>query len=114
MLVKLGSRVMGMCMQFVVASYGDAIAGPFVSALSPAQTFNDFLINGYINRALIPTFNDYAAPEKRDELRRLVFTLVNLVLIIMAVSAIAFLFVSPWFIHLIVGYNKNVNLSGHV
>src|SRR5437588_13049358 len=114
MLVKLGSRVMGMCMQFVVASYGDAIAGPFVSAISTAQTFNDFLINGSINGALIPTFNDYAAPEKREELRRLVFTLVNLVLLIMLVSAVTFLFIGDWFVQTIVpGYNKQIILDGH-
>jgi len=111
MLGNLGSSVMGMIRQIVVASFGDAVAGPFVSAISPAQTFNDFLINGSINGALIPTFNDYAAPEKRDELRRLVFTLVNLVLILMAVCAIGFLFIAPWFVHLIVGYNKNVHLG---
>src|SRR5438128_11221051 len=110
MLGNLGSSVMGMVRQQVVASFGQGIASPFLSAITPAQTFNDFLINGSINGALIPTFNDYAAPEKRDELRRLVFTLVNLVLIIMAVCVIGFFFIAPWFVHLIVGYNKNVHL----
>ncbi len=77
---------------------GSSIGAPFTSAISPAQTFNDFLINGSINGALIPTFNDYAAPEKRAELRRLVFTLVNLVFIIMLLAAIGFLFISAWFV----------------
>ena len=46
--------------------------------------------------ALVPTFNDFAAPEKRDELRRLVFTLVNLVILIMAVASLVFLVIAPW------------------
>src|SRR5436853_7710324 len=79
MLGNLGSSVMGMLRQIVVTGLGRTIAGPFNSALLPAQTFNDLLINGSVSGALIPTFNDYAAPEKRDELRRLVFTIVNLV-----------------------------------
>ncbi len=98
MLGNLGSSLVGMIRQQVVASLGSSIGAPFTSAISPAQTFNDFLINGSINGALIPTFNDYASPEKRDELRRLVFTIVNLVFIIMLVAAIGFLFISAWFV----------------
>ena len=66
MLGNLGSSVMGMVRQQVVASFGQSIASPFLSAITPAQIFNDFLINGSINGALVPTFNDYAAPEKRE------------------------------------------------
>jgi len=99
MLGNLGSSVMGMVRQQVVASFGQGIASPFLSAITPAQTFNDFLINGSINGALVPTFNDYAEPEKREQLRRLVFTIVNLVFLIMLVSAIVFLFIAPWFIN---------------
>src|SRR5256714_808889 len=99
MLGNLGSSVMGMVRQQVVASFGQGIASPFLSAITPAQTFNDFLINGSINGALVPTFNEYAEPEKREQLRRLVFTIVNLVFLIMLVSAIVFLFIAPWFIN---------------
>lgn len=99
MLGNLGSSIMGMVRQQVVASFGQGIASPFLSAITPAQTFNDFLINGSINGALVPTFNDYAGPEKREQLRRLVFTIVNLVFLIMLVSAIVFLFIAPWFIN---------------
>src|SRR5258708_8474398 len=97
MLGNLGSSVMGMVRQIVVAGLGSSIAGPFNSAISPAQTFNDFLINGSINGALIPTFNDYAAPDKRDELRRIVFTIVNLVFLVMLIPAVGFLFTPPRF-----------------
>src|SRR5205823_14877414 len=106
MLGNLGSSVMGMVRQIVVAALGVNIAGPFNSALLPAQTFNDFLVNGSVPGALIPTFNDYSTPEKRQELRRLVFTLVNLVMMFMFLAAIIFLLISPWFVEsvLVPGY----------
>src|SRR5579859_2578482 len=106
MLGNLGSSIMGMVRQQVVASFGQSIASPFLSAITPAQIFNDFLINGSINGALVPTFNDYAAPEKREQLRRLVFTLVNLIFLIMLVSSILFLFIAPWFI-------SNIQVRGY-
>lgn len=105
MLGNLGSSVMGMVRQIVVVAIGTKVAGPFNSAILPAQTFNDFLVNGAVPGALIPTFNDYSAPEKRDELRRIVFTIVNLVFLIMLTAAILFLFISPYFVNFLVrGY----------
>ena len=107
MLGNLGSSVLGMVRQIVITGIGTQVAGPFNSALLPAQTFNDFLVNGSVPGALIPTFTDYAAPEKRNELRRLVFTLVNLIGIIMLIAALCFaFFISPWFVKafLVSGY----------
>ncbi len=105
MLGNLGSSIMGMVRQIVVVAIGSSVAGPFNSAILPAQTFNDFLINGSVSGALIPTFNDYSAPEKRDELRRIVFTIVNLVLIVMFVAAVLYALFAPYFIDfLVTGY----------
>ena len=98
MLGNLSSSLMGMIRQIIVSSTGASISGSFLAALSPAQKFNDLLINGSVQGALIPTFNDYSALEKREELRRLVFTLVNLVILIMAASSIIFFFVAPWLV----------------
>ena len=102
MLGNLGSSVLGMVRQIVITAIGSNIGGPFNAALLPARTFNDFLVNGSVSGALIPTFNDYAAPEKRDELRRIVFTLVNLLLLITFTFAILYLFIAPKFINLLV------------
>jgi putative peptidoglycan lipid II flippase len=114
MLGNLGSSVMGMVRQIVVAYFGPNIAGPFLTAIVPSRTFNDILINGHVNGALIPVFSDYTEAEKKEELRRLVYTLVNLVLIVMIVSSFAFLFLSQWFIQQIApGYNHLIVLSGH-
>ncbi len=105
MLGNLGSSIMGMVRQIVVAALGTSIAGPFNSALLPAQTFNDFLINGSVSGALIPTFSDYSAPEKRNELRRIVFTIVNLVFIVMFITAAIFALFSTQFVDILVqGY----------
>ncbi len=96
---NLGSSLLGMVRQSFIASTGATISGPFLAAISPAQKFNDFIINGAVPGALIPTFNDYAAPEKREELRRLVFTIVNLILLVMGVSSIIYFFIAPWFVN---------------
>ncbi|HZO72154.1 MAG TPA: lipid II flippase MurJ [Ktedonobacteraceae bacterium] len=96
MLGNLGSSVMGMVRQIVVAAAGNVVAGAFLAALTPAQSFYDFLINGSVSGALIPTFNDYSAPDKRDELRRIVFTIVNLVIIVTVAVSILFFFIAPW------------------
>jgi putative peptidoglycan lipid II flippase len=92
---NLGSSVLGMVRQSFIAATGSGISGPFLASLSPAQKFNDFLINGSVQGALVPTFNDYI--DKREELRRIVFTIVNLVFIIMAISSIGYFFIAPWF-----------------
>ncbi len=102
MLGNLGSSLLGMVRQIVVAAIGSNVGGPFNAAILPARTFNDLLVNGSVSGALIPTFNDYAAPEKRDELRRIVFTLVNLLLLITFVFAVLYLFIAPSFINLLV------------
>lgn len=102
MLGNLGSSVLGMVRQIVVAALGSDVGGPFNAAILPARTFNDLLVNGSVSGALIPTFNDYAAPEKRDELRRIVFTLVNLLLLITFAFAMLYLFIAPSFINLLV------------
>ncbi|HEY6541845.1 MAG TPA: lipid II flippase MurJ [Ktedonobacteraceae bacterium] len=102
MLGNLGSSVLGMVRQIVVAALGSDVGGPFNAAILPARTFNDLLVNGSVSGALIPTFNDYAAPEKRDELRRIVFTLVNLLLLITFTFAVLYVFIAPSFINLLV------------
>jgi putative peptidoglycan lipid II flippase len=99
MLGNLSSSVMGLFRQTAIAATGAAIYGPFQAALSPAQKFNDLLVNGSMQGALIPTFNDYAAPEKREELRRLVFTLVNLVVLIVAITSIFYFLATPWLVN---------------
>src|SRR5450631_3966130 len=104
---NFGSSLMGMVRQVAVSATG--LPGPFSAAIKPTQTFYDFLINGSVSGALIPTFNEYAHPEKRDELRRLVYTLVNTIILITIVASILFYFVSPWLVGSFLTGNFNAN-----
>lgn len=99
---NLGSSLLGMVRQIVVASLGAGIAGSFNAAITPINTFYQLLVNGSTDGALIPVFNDYAAPEKRQEMRRVVFTVVNLILIIAVISSIIYVVFSPFLIHSLV------------
>src|SRR6185312_13535276 len=95
----------GMVRQIVVTSWGVGIATPFNAALTPVNNFYQLLVNGSTDGALIPVFNDYAAPDKRHEMRRVVFTVVNLILIIATIASIGYLLISPWFLDwLVSGY----------
>ncbi len=105
---NLGSSLLGMVRQIVVTALGAGIAASFNAAITPINTFYQLLVNGSTDGALIPVFNEYAAPEKRQEMRRVVFTVVNLILIIALISSIIYVFVSPWLIHILVpNYTKS-------
>ncbi len=95
---NLGSSLLGLVRQSAVASLGKGIAGPFIASITPQQTFLDLLANGTVSGALIPTFADYAEGENKQELRRIVYSIVNLLLVVMVVVATLFTFVAPWFI----------------
>lgn len=104
---NLGSSLLGMVRQVVTAtSLGPNKFGDFNAAITPVNNFYQLLANGSTDGALIPVFNEYAAPENRREMRRIVFTVVNLVLIIALITSIIYFFISPWFIgSLVSGFN---------
>lgn len=107
---NLGSSLIGMVRQIVVTWLGPAIAGPFNAALTPANNFFQLLINGSVSGALVPTFNDYAAPEKRQEMRRVVFTVLNLILLVALAASIGYALIAPWFVNVLVpGYNQQAD-----
>jgi putative peptidoglycan lipid II flippase len=102
---NFGSSAIGMLRQVVVGSLGAQFAGPFIAALAPANNFYQLLVNGAVSGALIPTFNDYSATEKRNDLHRIVFTLVNLVLLITILASIGYTLIAPSFIKVLLpGY----------
>jgi putative peptidoglycan lipid II flippase len=90
----------------VVGALGAPGAASFIAATLPVTNFYQLLANGATDGALVPVFNDYAAAEKRQEMRRIVFTVVNLVLIIAVVASILYALFAPWFINFLVsGYS---------
>lgn len=104
---NLGSSLLGMVRQIAVTSLlGTTVAASFSAAITPVNNFYQLLVNGSTDGALVPVFNDYAAPEKRQEMRRVVFTVVNLVLIIGLISSIFYILVAPQFMpRLVSGYH---------
>lgn len=77
-------------------------SGAFGIALRPVQQISDLVIQGSVGGALIPTFVDYGDEEKRKELSHVYSSVVNLVLIVMAVAFLVVWFGAPYFVPLLV------------
>jgi putative peptidoglycan lipid II flippase len=88
---NVASRVLGLIRETVKADlFG---AGGHVSALDTAMSIPsivyDLLVGGMISSALIPILSDYAAPERRAELWRLVGIVLGLVCVVVCVFVLA-------------------------
>ena len=77
-----------------VLFYG-AASGAFVIALRPIQQVSDLLVGSSVSGALIPTFVDYSESGRRDELRHVYSTLVNIVIIALSAAALVVLLAAP-------------------
>lgn len=77
-----------------VLFYG-AASGAFIIALRPIQQVSDLVVAGSVSGALIPTFVDYDDPAHREQLRRAYSTILNLVVIALAVAALILLLAAP-------------------
>ena len=107
-LISLGnivSRVLGLVREMVKSGlFG---AGPAVSALNAAvrvpTTMYDLLVGGMISSALVPVFSDYAPPERRAELWRLVGLLTGAVTLIVGVFLLLGEIFAPQLVWLMAG-----------
>ncbi|HKT37174.1 MAG TPA: lipid II flippase MurJ, partial [Ktedonobacterales bacterium] len=78
-------------------------SGAFVIALRPVQQVSDLIVSGgTVSGALIPTFVDYSAEERKEDLRRVYSSVANLVLIILAVATIGMIVGAPYFVPILV------------
>lgn len=77
-----------------VLFYG-AASGAFIIALRPIQQVSDLVVAGSVSGALIPTFVDYDDPAHRERLRRVYSTILNLVVIALAVATLILLLAAP-------------------
>jgi putative peptidoglycan lipid II flippase len=82
-----------------VLFYGIA-SGAFTIALRPIQQVSDLLVGGSVSGALMPTFVDYSAAERRRELRLIYCTVANLVALVMIVAAVGVAVAAPYFVPL--------------
>jgi putative peptidoglycan lipid II flippase len=76
----------------------------FYAALKIPQQFYDLLVGGAVSGALIPTFVDYSAPEKRRQLRRIFSTILTLVALITAIVALLLVLLAPLYMRVLVAY----------
>jgi putative peptidoglycan lipid II flippase len=95
---NLLSRIFGLVREALASYYFGTGAGfkPFALADSMLTILYDLLISGMVAAALVPVFSEYVAPERREELRRVVGTLLLLALaVIGSVTVLLEIFATP-------------------
>jgi putative peptidoglycan lipid II flippase len=106
MVGNLLSSLLGMVrLQVISGLFGQGEeTGAFFAALKIPQQFFDLLVGGAISGALIPTFVDHSAPDKRRELWRIFSTIINLVAIVTAAVTALLVLLAPLYLSLLVAY----------
>ncbi len=106
MIGNLLSSLLGMVrLQVISGLFGQGEeTGAFFAALKIPQQFFDLLVGGAISGALIPTFVDHSAPEKRPELWRIFSTIINLVALITAAVTVLLIALAPVYLGVLVAY----------
>jgi putative peptidoglycan lipid II flippase len=99
------SRLLGLVREMVKAPlFG---SGGDVSALNTAlripTMIYDLLVGGILSSAFVPIFHDYAAPERRTELWRLLSALVSITLLILSAIVLVGELLAPQLIELQAG-----------
>ncbi len=97
MMGSVASRLLGVVREQVVAGLFGATAATdaFTAASRLPTTVYDLLIGGMISAALIPIFTDYVHGP-RAELSRLVSSVVNLLVVLLAVVLAGLYLLAPW------------------
>jgi putative peptidoglycan lipid II flippase len=94
---NIASRALGLVRQTVIADlFG---ASPYVSAFVAAARvptmIYDLLIGGLLSAALVPVLSDYAPPEKRQELWRVLSVVVSLAVVILGLIVVLLELLAP-------------------
>ncbi len=91
MLGQVASRVLGLVRETVISHLFGAtglVSAFRVAGIVPTIVY-DLLIGGMISAALVPVISDYAQPERREELRKLMSLLFSLAIVILALVVLA-------------------------
>jgi peptidoglycan biosynthesis protein MviN/MurJ (putative lipid II flippase) len=85
------SRIMGLIREMTIANIFGAsgAVSAFQAANQVPLSLYDLLVGGMVSSALIPTLSEYAAPEKRAELGKLVGVLLSLALLVLGIVLLA-------------------------
>ncbi len=106
MIGNLLSSLLGMArLQVISGLFGQGKeTGAFFAALKIPQQFYDLLVWGAISGALIPTFVDHSAPDKRRELWHIFNTILNLVAIITAAVTALLILLAPLYLGVLIDF----------
>jgi putative peptidoglycan lipid II flippase len=102
MLATLASMVLGFGREVVNAQYfGEQweLDAFLVAAIIPTLVFGVF--NGALVSALVPVFSDYFSSGKPEEAWRLSSTVINVLIIVLAVGAFVGWLAAPWIVHIV-------------
>lgn len=102
---NVASRVLGLVREVVIANiFGPSglVSAFTVASLVPTMLY-DFLIGGMLSAALVPVLSDYARPERRIELIRLVGALTSLLGLTLAAVVLLLQVTAPQLAWLLAG-----------
>jgi putative peptidoglycan lipid II flippase len=96
---SLTSSLLGMVrIETVNAFFYGGASGAFTTALRPVQQVSDLIVAGSVSGALIPTFVDHSAAERRRELSHVYSTVANLVTILMVIGMVGIALAAPFLV----------------
>jgi putative peptidoglycan lipid II flippase len=96
---NVASRVLGLLRDTIISAYfgsSGQLSAYRLAARVPTMVY-DLLVGGMLSAALVPVFSDYARPERRDELARVVSAVTSLIAVVMGVVVLLIeLFADPF------------------
>lgn len=99
------SRVLGLARDVVKSYYfgaGGAVSAFDVAAQVPTMLY-DLLTGGMLSSSLVPVFSDYARPQRRAELWRLLSLLLSLLVVFLGGFTLLIEITAPWVARLLSG-----------
>jgi putative peptidoglycan lipid II flippase len=100
---NVASRLLGLARESVIASlFGlTGLTSAFTTASRVTTQTYDLLISGAISSALVPTFSEYAAAGRWDELWRVASTVLTLVVVLLVLATGALMALAPYLVDLL-------------
>ena len=99
------SRILGLARDVVKSYYfgaGGAVSAYDVAAQVPTMLY-DLLTGGMLSSSLVPVFSDYARPQRRTELWRLLSLLLSIIVIFLGILVLIIEIAAPWVARLLSG-----------
>ncbi|MDX1686519.1 MAG: murein biosynthesis integral membrane protein MurJ [Candidatus Promineifilaceae bacterium] len=104
---NVASRILGLARETVKANlFGSspALSAFEIAALVPTTLF-DLIIGGMVNSSLVPVFSEYAAPERREQLWRVLSTFLSVVVVLLVLLVAGVELFAPLVARILGAYN---------